>query len=269
MGGVPTPLPELQDLLARAQFLKLARRLKAWALDKRKPWLRLLSQAFSDFFPLGLRNEKPISLVPWLHPSFVRKHRDALTGHETRLKLFAPLPSFQNSIRTLQGLRRNLACVPLSSGPPYEKRYPYLDRHLLEFLFAIPRSQLIRPGHRRSLMRRALAGTVPEEILNRKRKAFVARAPMAAISDQWARFVETDKQTTTSFEIVERTRLLEAIEDVRKGRKTPILILLRTLALELWLQSAIDRGVIAEPTPEAVARSISSAETERARVLLS
>ena len=62
----------------------------------------------------------------------------------------------------LEALRRQLACDALSSEPPYEKRYPYLDRALLEFMYAIPREQLVRPGQRRSLMRRALVGIVPD-----------------------------------------------------------------------------------------------------------
>ena len=33
-----------------------------------------------------------------------------------------------------------------------------------EFMYAIPREQLVRPGQRRSLMRRALAGVVPDEL---------------------------------------------------------------------------------------------------------
>jgi len=47
--------------------------------------------------------------------------------------------------------------------------------------YAVPRDQLVRPGQRRSLMRRALNGIVPDQLLNRKRKAFVVRSPLATI----------------------------------------------------------------------------------------
>src|SRR5580698_2962803 len=90
--------------------------------------------------------------------------------------------------------QRQLGCTALPSGPIYEKRYPYLDRDLLEFLYALPREQLVRPGQRRSLMRRALAGIVPDKVLNRKRKAFVSRSPMAAISRNWASLTDTCSQ---------------------------------------------------------------------------
>ena len=63
----------------------------------------------------------------------------------------------------------------------FEYRYPYLDRDLVEFLFALPREQLVIPGRRRALMRRALKGIVPEEILERRRKAFVVRGPLESL----------------------------------------------------------------------------------------
>ena len=49
-------------------------------------------------------------------------------------------------------------------------------------------------------MRRALAGIVPDEILNRRRKAFVARAPLSGISRDWANLVEmTQHMMSSSF----------------------------------------------------------------------
>ena len=109
---------------------------------------------------------------------------------------------------TLDALRRQLACTALPFEPPYEKRYPYLDLGLLEFMFAVPREQLVRPTQRRSLMRRALVGIVPDEILNRKMKAFVARSPLVAISTDWTHFVEmTQNMLSSSLGIVDSERL--------------------------------------------------------------
>jgi asparagine synthase (glutamine-hydrolysing) len=54
MGGVPTPAPELENLLARAQFGALAHQLKVWALEKRKPWFHLFWEAARGFFPSAL-----------------------------------------------------------------------------------------------------------------------------------------------------------------------------------------------------------------------
>lgn len=235
-GGVPTPTPQLADLLARAKIIDLAHQLKIWALSKRIPWFYLLFETVRQFLPTAVCVPKHKRPVPWLHPSFVRRHRDVLRGYESRLKLFGALPSFQTSIRTLEVLRRQLMCCTLSSDPPYEKRFPYLDRSLLEFLYAIPREQMVRPGQRRSLMRRALAGIVPEEILDRKRKAFVARTPLVAISMEWNSIVQKSlHMVASSFGIVRPESLSEVLQKARRGQVVPMVPLLRTLAIETWL----------------------------------
>jgi asparagine synthase (glutamine-hydrolysing) len=238
MGGVPTPVPELENLLARAQFGALAHQLKVWALEKRKPWFHLLWEAARGFFPLALVGvPKYMRPAPWLQSRFVKRHWAALTGYPSMTKLFGPLPSFQANVGTLDALRRQLARTALPFEPPYEKRYPYLDRGLLEFMFAIPREQLVRPTQRRSLMRRALVGIVPDEILNRKTKAFVARSSMLAISNDWAHFAGmTQNMLSSSLGIVDPERISEALQKVRRGEEVPVIILRRTLCLEEWLK---------------------------------
>ena len=66
-----------------------------------------------------------------------------------------------------------------------EARYPYLDQNLIEFILSIPASQLLRPGERRSLMRRALVGIVPEEILSRRTKQVARRGPVIMLEKHW------------------------------------------------------------------------------------
>jgi asparagine synthase (glutamine-hydrolysing) len=246
MGGVPTPIPELADLLARARLGALAHQLKVWALEKRKPWFHLFFEAARRFFPPALVGvPKLMRPAPWLHANFVRHHWTALTGYPSRTKVFGPLPSFEENIGTLGALRRQLACTALRFAPPYEKRYPYLDRGLLEFMFAIPREQSVRPTQRRSLMRRALVGIVPDEILNRKTKAFVARSPMVAISNDWVHLMETTQNMlSSSLGIVDSEHILDALQKVRRGGEVRMSILNRTLCLEGWLRSLRTLGMV-------------------------
>jgi asparagine synthase (glutamine-hydrolysing) len=246
MGGVPTPVPELENLLARAQLGALAHQLKVWALEKRKPWFHLFWEAARGFFPPALLGvPKYMRPAPWLHASFVKRHWTALTGYPARTTLFGSLPSFQENLCTLDALRRQLARTALPFEPPYEKRYPYLDRDLLEFMFAIPREQLVRPTQRRSLMRRALVGIVPDEILNRKTKAFVARSPMVAIANDWTRFAGlTQNMLSSSLGIVDSERVSETLQKVRRGEEVPIIKLRRTLWLEGWLKDLRALGII-------------------------
>ncbi len=242
-GGVPTPTPELENLLAGAQFRTLAHQLKVWALNKRRPWFHLLFEAARGFFPPGLvgvpKHKRPPA---WLNPTFVNRNRAALQGYETRVTLFGPPPSFQDNISTLDALRRQLACNDLPSKPAYEKRYPYLDRCFLEFIYAIPREQLVRPGHRRSLMRRALVGIVPDELLNRKRKAFVSRTPLATISADWAGLVQmTQDLVSSSLGIIEKKAFSEELHKARNGQDVAVVLLMRALTVERWLRTLADR----------------------------
>jgi len=255
-GGVPTPLPELEDLIARAQFGVLARQLRTWALSQRKPWIHLFASAMRRFLPpalLGPDNRNPCA--PWMHPHFVERNRRALTCYQRRLRLFGPLPSFQENLSTLEILRGQLGCVTLPCSPTYERRYPYLDRDLLEFVFAVPRAQLVRPGQTRSLMRRALRGIVPEEILFRKRKAYVVRADLLDLTNAAAQFTSTKDFMVSSWGIVDPDILLESLRKVSRSGSAAIAGLTRTLGVELWLRTLRADGFLTAPTSPSPADS--------------
>jgi asparagine synthase (glutamine-hydrolysing) len=248
-GGVPDATSELADLLASLQTKRFAHQLKMWSLDKRKPWLHLFAETAREFFPPSLvgvpRQRRP---ARWVHPDFVRRYRDALLGYEGKLTLFGALPSFQKNMFTLEALRRQLARSALSLYPPHEKRYPYLDRSLLEFLYAIPREQLVRPGQRRSLMRRALVGIVPDEILQRKRKAFVVRGPMTVLSERWNSLVPMSQHMiTAALHVVEPRRFCDALNRAKHGQEVSIVAIVRTLILESWLRDLATRNVVYTP----------------------
>jgi asparagine synthase (glutamine-hydrolysing) len=250
-GGVPTPTPELQDFIARMQLRELAHQLKLWALAKRKPWVHLLLGAIRGFLPPVLvgvpKGKRP---AQWLQAGFIRRNRESLQGYEHRLKLLSPLPSFQEGVSTLDLLRRQLGCSPLTPMPLYEMRYPYLDRNLLEFLFAVPRQQLVRPHQRRSLMRRSLAIIVPVEILSR-RKAFVSRAPLNLISLEWPRVLEmSQRMLLADLGIVEPNRFSRELERARTGGEVATVLLMRAFTVEAWLKHVSRHRILADSTQQ-------------------
>jgi asparagine synthase (glutamine-hydrolysing) len=249
-GGVPTPNPELEDLLARGHFRTLAHQLKVWALNKRKPWFYLLLAAAREFLPPALAGVPKHKRPPaWFNPAFVKRNRAVLTGYGNRAKMFGPLPSFQGNVDTVDALRRQLACSDLRSDLLREIRYPYLDRGLLEFVSAIPREQLVRPGQRRSLMRRALVGIVPGELLNRKRKAFVTRGSRVGIAAEWPHLLALRQHMLlSSLGIADSGRFMEALQKARQGADVPIVTVMRTLGVELWLRNLTTRHILADAT---------------------
>ena len=237
-GGVPTPIPELEDLIAALKIGTLAHQLKTWALEKRKPWFHLFLESLRGFLPSALvvvpRYMQPPS---WVDSSFLVHNRAALTGYPSRVKLFGPLPSFQENMLALDGLRRVVSCSATVSEPCYEQRYPYLDRDLMEFLFSIPREQLTRPGRRRSLMRRALTGLVPYEVLNRRRKGFVVRSTLVASAANWHSVLPlTENMSTCSLGIIKHDLYVRAWQQTRQRCADLSLRLVRALFVEIWIR---------------------------------
>jgi len=87
-GGVPTPMPELADLLTRARLMALFHQLTLWALHKRKPWLYLFSDVTRSFLPAtlaGLPNHA--QSIPWLKHGFTSRNGLALAGYVHRLNV--------------------------------------------------------------------------------------------------------------------------------------------------------------------------------------
>lgn len=235
LGGVPTPTPELQDLLVGLEFRRFSRQLKAWAMVQRRPWFNLLRETLREFAPIRGARTRDIGVsFPWLLPEFRGKFWFPLSGYEPRISLTGIRPSFQQNRSTLEVLRRHVACTAAAS-PTHEKRYPYLDRDLVEFCFAIPREQLVRPGRRRFLQRNALRGIVPSEILERKRKSFVVRGPMTALVEESKR-IESRKMITALLGIVDPDSLLQYLSRVRAGEEVAIVPLMRLLTIERWLR---------------------------------
>ena len=252
-GGVTTPLPELTDLLARFDVRRLAHQLKLWALKRRQPWFRLLAEAIGLFLSSGsLKTDKRLSSL--FYPAFAHRNCEMLMGFRSRMSFVGPLPSFQENLSTLDALRRQVAYFGLSPFVQIEKRYPYLDRDFLQFLYAIPREQIVRPGQRRSLMRRALSGIVPDEVLHRKRKAFVVRNPTVAMPARWDHLRQQDPQMLTDrLGFVDFGGVERILETAKNGKEIPVTALMRILLVETWLRHAdawcvVDLQVGANPS---------------------
>ena len=239
LGGVPNPLPELADLLVTGRFEKLARKMLEWALPTRKPLLYLIQELIFAFLPPSwVPSREAARPAPWLANDFVKSHKAAIDGYPRRFRWFSQAPSFQANLATLEAIRRQLSCACPPQDQLFEKRYPFLDRTLLEFLFAIPREQIVRPLQRRSLMRRALRGIVPEEILDRRRKAFIARSPLMAIAQRLPNLQQASPRNMLigSLGLVDQSIFLETLRRGCEGQPIATLTAVRTLVTEEWLR---------------------------------
>jgi asparagine synthase (glutamine-hydrolysing) len=250
LGGVPEPRPELADLIVQARPLRFLRQTMSWSLIKRKPWIHLAQQAAALLLPgaIKARVTKEAKLAPWLDTSFAARFRLSCRRLGPMERYGFWLPSRQEVARTVVAMSRRMARES-AYGPTIEHiRYPYLDQTLVEFILAVPRTQIIRPGERRSLMRRALAGLVPTEILERRTKATGARRPILALANDWERL---DALLDTFFiglcGYVDQSQFRSALIAAKNGNAPQLVWLLQTLSLELWLANAIGRQLIRPP----------------------
>jgi asparagine synthase (glutamine-hydrolysing) len=237
LGGVPTPLPELADYLTAGHFRRLAGRTLAWCLVDRTPFLHMLIRTVR-FAVSAYHRERfdPGQAPPWL------VHKRCFDSHErspvSGMRGLSPT-SIANG-RTWWRILETLPHLTPLSGVRYEYRYPYLDRDLVEYLFQIPREQLIRPGARRSLMRRALKGIVPDEILQRRRKAYLIRGPLALIRRERKQIEGIAANSLAAgFGLIDPAKFTSALDEVTAGnspRWWPSI--LRTIAIEIWLRSS-------------------------------
>jgi asparagine synthase (glutamine-hydrolysing) len=255
MGGVPDPRAQLADLIVQLNFVSLAKQLMAWSLIKRRPWVQLLWQSTINVVPasLGRYFAKEAKIEPWIRKDFAERTRLALRLLDVDEHFGLRLPTRRSYVAGILIMANNLAKLAPSKEELEEARYPFLDQDLIEFVLSIPASQLLRPGERRSLMRRSLAGSVPQEILSRRTKQVGARIPILILEKFWNE-LQTIFQTPLSacLGYIDEARLLKTICDARAGKSTSIMRVLWAISLEYWLRDLAARGLLALPADSAL-----------------
>ena len=247
LGGIPDPSAQLADLIVQFKFVTLAKQLMAWSLVKRCPWIQLLSQASVGLLPasLGQYFNKQARVEPWIERDFARRTRLAIRLLDVGEHFGFCLPTLRSCIAGVVLMANKLAKWKSPAMALEENRYAYLDQNLIEFILSIPASQLLRPGERRSLMRRSLAGLVPQEILSRRTKQFGSRTPIVGLEKNWDELhMAYHSALSSNLGYVNHACFLEQIRATRNGKQTSILRLLRTISLELWLRDLSSRRLI-------------------------
>jgi asparagine synthase (glutamine-hydrolysing) len=137
------------------------------------PWLPLLKYSVWPMFPRPFRQKikkglQDLELFPWLHPEFVKNTclHERLHTDTSRLKEPPESPWGINgqTQHTLEMDER------LTSWYGLEKRHPFHDVRLVEFLMAIPGYQLRRPEGVKHVLRLALKDHLPESVRHRTDK---------------------------------------------------------------------------------------------------
>jgi len=242
---------QLADLIVQFQFRELLKQLKAWSLLMRRPWIQLLFQSAIYLMPTSVRARatEQARLDPWIASNFARRYQlSRLQLGEVKEVYW--LPSLRDWALTLASLAKQVAEQRPSAE---ERRYPFLDRDLVEFLVSIPEDQLLRPGERRWLMRRSLRHLLPPKVLARRTKAGGSRCYILLVEKNW-RDLEPllDSPLVAQLGYVKSACFRDALRALKAGKMSPYFVrLVRALTLELWLRDAARRNIFRHqgPTP--------------------
>jgi asparagine synthase (glutamine-hydrolysing) len=240
LGGNPTPLPELAGYLVSGNIVGLLRQSVAWSLIDRSPFLGTLYDTGKYVIDLYVHSESHDNTdPPWVSGPLRRRCGETGYGSSDLHSRLRMTPHCLDNSRAWWSVMETLPHIfpQILSRPEY--RYPFLDKDLVSYLFSIPRDQVLRPGRRRSLMRRALVNTIPHEILERRRKAFQLRAPLRALQ-QAQPILESlfADSLLARAGFIDISKLRIALRSMAQGDCEWWGALLRTVDLELWLRAS-------------------------------
>jgi asparagine synthase (glutamine-hydrolysing) len=250
MGGVPDPRAHLADLILQLRLVSLAKQLMAWSLVKGRPWIQLLWHSAVDLVPASFSQyfAKEAKIEPWIRKDFAKRTGLGLRQLRGDEYFGLWLPTRRSYIAGTLAMANNLAKLSRTTATFEEARYPFLDQTLVEFILSIPAGQMLRPGERRSLLRRSLAGIVPQEILSRCTKQVGQRTPMLILEKYWDELQDIYQTSLSSgLGYINEAQLLKTISDTRAGKRTSMVRVLRKISLEYWLRDLGARGLLVPP----------------------
>lgn len=253
-GQALNPRIQMADLLLQLRMVTLAKQLIVWSLLIRKrPCIHLFFQTLRELMPVSIRARLTDQgeVEQWVNNTFAKKHRMSVRQLGAVEGLGLARPSARDAAETIATLARFMTFTAPST---IEKCYPYLDQNLVEFLTSIPPDQLLRPGERRSLMRRALSQVLPPEVLTRKTKASAVRCFCVSLARQWEKLEVIFRLPLSSrLGYIEKNEFRKALLALKNGKISGHTVnLLNALSLELWLRDIQARGLISidpEPLP--------------------
>jgi asparagine synthase (glutamine-hydrolysing) len=210
------------------------------------------SMFFDNFASVGLQRQRSL-LAPRLgllaneESAYAasRAYFDAPNGHSSVLDrlLYTDLKTYLVELLMKQD--------QMSMAASIESRVPFLDHHLVEFAAALPPRMKLRGFTTKWILRQAVQGIVPHEILTRKKMGFPV--PFAVwMRGPWgdtARDVLLDRRTRERG-IIDPAAVRRLIEAHQAGTADGADAIWSLLNLELWHRTFIDGdGIQTLPAP--------------------
>ncbi|HUP21492.1 MAG TPA: asparagine synthase-related protein, partial [Thermoanaerobaculia bacterium] len=226
----------LADLLASLRLPSFFDQLLAWRRGLHVPLLNLLIQAVVLPFlsnRYSLLESKPYEVPEWISPEFSARmeFQRRATGCWGDLKCRS-----RDRQRRLERLYRVSGF--LTRGYLEQAaliRYPFLHQPLVEFALRVPHEYKADPIESRKLLRHGMADVLPEGLRRRLRQPTGNSPLYYALERQWSSFEPALRDPILAdLGIIDRSGFEKAMKLARIGHSTNTVIMLSTLALEIW-----------------------------------
>ena len=235
-----TPPLHLADHLRGLRFGAFGRELLHWQRGTHRPLANLvLAFVLRPLLQRGryLRSSEDEGTVdPWVGKDFARRlHlRDRLRRSrvERRFHSLAQQLQAERLRRSEQMVHRGFhewAC---------EVRYPFLYRPLVELALTIPWEQKVSPEMGKLLLRRSLAGRLPDIVRNRRGSAGPGPSAYKAYAKRWPAIEPLVRSSLlVSMGYLDRAEFTREAELVRFGMSQKFGAFTSCLAFEVWLRA--------------------------------
>ena len=239
MGNFTSDGGSLAQQLARGRMLAFMSGAREWSRASHDPIVFVIAQAIHRLLPRRPSAPRPLDTFS-LTPRFAREHLARLT----RSRDLELGPGSAGSLPVVQGVLQYSRLRRLQTfwwTPRVVWSHPFADRRLVEFAAAIPFEVLCPPGCPRALMKSALAGVLPQRILNRFSKGYAAPylvREVRPVVEELSRRI--DHLQVVQREYVDAGQLRARLDALAGGAVTQLGNLLHIAAVEAWL-SAHDR----------------------------
>ena len=249
-----TGFDHLTDLMVQGKIFTLMVQLRQ---DSRfysySPYSLFFSHCFKPFIPQPIRTAvrkalRPIrrnGVPPWFNLAFLRK-----TGTEERLRTMERPRKFptHSQQRIYHGLFYgwNATVAPdlvdrFSARFGIERRYPFFDRGMMEFLIAVPEDQRWSAQWSKAILRHGMRGILPGPIMVRKDKAEFSCVIDNELKNRQLYKVERLIQTSrlVSLGLIDAARFNKSFNLYKNASVFHSFTnrLVRFIWLELWLRS--------------------------------
>jgi asparagine synthase (glutamine-hydrolysing) len=198
--------------------------------------------------PSVLSRLLPAASVPaWVHPRAVREF--GLGEHTVVQQAYGGRPGGKYIASVVQSLDAMPDVLALHAviQDVVEERHPFLHRPLVEFALGLPAQLCAQPMARKWILREAMRGVLPETVRTRPGKGSIDGSLARTLSREagWMRAL-LERSTLVKMGLVDDAALVRAIEDGEPGAEDQRAAIVRTLALECWLQVRSGRWVDSE-----------------------